>query len=363
VRCWGLATSGQLGYGTTTAIGDNETPAAAGPVSLGTEVSARAVASGEKHSCAILVAGYVRCWGLNSNGQLGLGNTNNLGDNEVPITGTPVDLGFGRSGAKISAGAAHTCATLDDGSVRCWGLNSSGQLGIGNTSTIGDNETPGTAGAVDFEDDPPVAVGDSTTLAEDSGANAVDVLANDTDVDAGPKKVESKTNGAHGTVAITGGGTGLTYAPDANYCGADSFTYMLNGGSTATVSVTVTCVDDPPSAVNDSATVAEDSLANVIDVLANDTDVDGGAKTISTKTNGAHGTVTVNGGGLSLTYTPDANYCGPDSFTYTHNGGSTATAFAPESSAIVAASSTADGGSSLQVTVTETVAVEPPWSV
>jgi alpha-tubulin suppressor-like RCC1 family protein len=325
VRCWGLATSGQLGYGNTTAIGDNETPAAAGPVNLGAEFSAKAVAAGEKHSCAIVVAGYVRCWGLNSSGQLGIGNTNNLGDNELPITVTSVDLGFGRSGAKISAGGAHTCATLDDGSVRCWGLNSSGQLGIGNTNTIGDDETPGTAPPVDFEDDPPVAVGDSATVAEDSGASAVNVLANDTDADGGPKTVESKTNGAHGTVTITGGGSGLTYAPDANYCGPDSFTYTLNGGSTATVSVTVTCVDDPPSAVGDSMTVAEDSLANVLDVLANDTDVDGGAKTIVAKANGAHGTVTIIGGGLSLTYAPDANYCGPDSFTYTLNGGSTAT--------------------------------------
>ena len=325
VRCWGLASSGQLGYGNTTSIGDNETPAAAGPVGLGLETSARAVAAGDKHSCAIVVAGSVRCWGLNGNGQLGLGNTSNLGDNELPTTVTSVDLGFGRSGAKVSAGTAHTCATLDDGSVRCWGLNSSGQLGIGNTNTIGDNETPGTVGPVDFVDDLPLAVGDSTTVGEDSGASAVNVLANDTDADGGPKKVESKTNGAHGTVAITGGGTGVSYTPDANYCGPDSFTYTLNGGSTATVSVSVTCADDPPSAVSDSATVAEDSLANVLDVLGNDTDIDGGTKTISSKTNGAHGPVTIIGGGLSLTYTPDANYCGPDSFTYTLNGGSSTT--------------------------------------
>ena len=64
---------------------------------------------------------------------------------------------------------------------------------------------------------------------------------------------------------ITGGGSGLTYAPNANYCNSppgttpDTFTYTLNGGDTATVSVTVTCSDDAPVAVNDSATVAEDS--------------------------------------------------------------------------------------------------------
>ena len=53
-------------------------------------------------------------------------------------------------------------------------------------------------------------------------------------------------------ILVTGGGTGLTYAPDANYCGADSFSYTLNGGSSATVSVSVSCVDDPPVAVNDA---------------------------------------------------------------------------------------------------------------
>ena len=76
---------------------------------------------------------------------------------------------------------------------------------------------------------------------------------------------------------MAGAHTGLTYQPDANYCNSppgtapDTFTYTLNGGSTATVSVTVTCGDDAPTAVNDSATVAEDSAAGAIDVLANDT--------------------------------------------------------------------------------------------
>ncbi len=88
-------------------------------------------------------------------------------------------------------------------------------------------------------------------------------------------------------MAITGGGTGLTYQPDADYCNdpgadpSDNFTYTLNGGSTATVAVTVTCVDDDPVAVDDAATVAEDSGATAIDVLANDTDPDGGPKTIA----------------------------------------------------------------------------------
>jgi hypothetical protein len=174
-------------------------------------------------------------------------------------------------------------------------------------------------------DDLPTAINDSATLAEDASPAAIDVLANDTDSDAGPKSVASKTNGAHGAVSITGEGTGLTYAPAANYCGSDSFTYTLNGGSTATISVTVTCVDDSPVAVNDSATVNEDVSATAIDVLANDTDIDAGLKSVASKTEGAHGVVAITGGGAGLTYTPAANYCGADSFTYTLNGGSVAT--------------------------------------
>ena len=98
-------------------------------------------------------------------------------------------------------------------------------------------------------DDNPVAVNDSATINEDSGANAIDVLANDTDVDGGPISITSVTQPANGTVAILGGST-LTYRPDTDYCNSgsgapDTFTYSLSpGGSTATVSVTVICVDD-----------------------------------------------------------------------------------------------------------------------
>jgi hypothetical protein len=183
----------------------------------------------------------------------------------------------------------------------------------------------------------PTAVDDAATVSEDSGATAIAVLANDTDPDGGPKAIVATTNAAHGTVAITGGGSGLTYAPAPNYCNdppgttPDSFTYTLNGGSTATVRVKVTCVDDYPTAVADAATVAEDSGATTIDVLANDTDPDGGPKTVAAKTNPAHGTAAIGGAGSSVTYQPNANYCNnppgtsPDTFTYTLNGGSTAT--------------------------------------
>ena len=98
--------------------------------------------------------------------------------------------------------------------------------------------------------EPPVAVADSVTLAQDAPATAIDVLANDTDLDGGEKAIVTKTNAPRGQVALTGGGTGLTYQPDAGFCNApggatDNFTYTLNRGSIATVSVTVTCAPQP----------------------------------------------------------------------------------------------------------------------
>ena len=127
--------------------------------------------------------------------------------------------------------------------------------------------------------------------------------------------------------------------PNAGYCNdppattLDTFTYTLTpGGSTATVSVTVTCVDDPPTAIADAATVAEDAAATTIDVLGNDADPDGGGIVIDTVTQPANGTVAITNSGADLTYQPDANYCNsqtggtPDTFTYTLTpGGSTAT--------------------------------------
>ncbi|MFO1351233.1 MAG: Ig-like domain-containing protein [Gammaproteobacteria bacterium] len=101
-------------------------------------------------------------------------------------------------------------------------------------------------------DDPPTAVDDAATVNEDDPASAIAVLANDTDLDAGPQSIASVTQPANGAVVITGAGTGLTYQPNPNYCNnppgttLDTFTYTLNGGSTATVSVTVTCVNDAP---------------------------------------------------------------------------------------------------------------------
>lgn len=153
VRCWGDGAGGQHGMGSTEDIGDDETPGSVPPVDLGPGRTAVALAAGYLHTCAVLDDGSVRCWGVDDLGLLGDGVTGGgraVGDDETPASLPPVDLGAGRTAVAIGADGWHTCAVLDDGSVRCWGQGDEGQLGYGNTATIGDDETPGSAGPVDL---------------------------------------------------------------------------------------------------------------------------------------------------------------------------------------------------------------------
>ncbi len=148
VRCWGFGGDGRLGYANTKAIGDDEAPGSVGPVDLGVGRTATAISAGQAHSCAVLDDGMVRCWGFGFGGRLGYGATVSVGDDESPGSAGPVKLGIGRTATAVTAGGAHTCALLDDGTVRCWGLGANGQLGYGSTASVGDDETPDTAGPV-----------------------------------------------------------------------------------------------------------------------------------------------------------------------------------------------------------------------
>ncbi|HEX8821217.1 MAG TPA: RTX toxin [Archangium sp.] len=145
VRCWGYNASGQLGYGNTVTIGDNERPSKVGNVDLVDK--AVQVVTGGDHTCALLDSGFVRCWGRNDHGQLGYGHTDNVGDGEPVVSQGYVNLG-GRA-TKLTAGIHHTCAVLTTGKVRCWGYNINGQLGYGHTDKVGDTEAVWTAGDVD----------------------------------------------------------------------------------------------------------------------------------------------------------------------------------------------------------------------
>ncbi len=181
MRCWGLGASGQLGYGSTANVGNTPTttPDKVGPVPLG-GLKAVAISAGGSHTCAILAGGSVRCWGLGASGQLGYGTTSNVGDAPAttPAMVGPVDLGSGRTAVAISAGQDHTCARLDDGHVRCWGSGAAGRLGYCNTTTVGDDEPPAAAGPVNLQPGdggvgcPPAPPGPAPTTAPGGAADA-----------------------------------------------------------------------------------------------------------------------------------------------------------------------------------------------
>ena len=161
----------------------------------------------------------------------------------------------------------------------------------------------------------PVANDDEATLAED-GEVLVEVRSNDSGGDD-PVVISEVSAPQHGSAVIDG--DHVRYTPAADYSGADSFTYTLrdrNGDtSTATVSLTVTPVNDTPAANVDMFTIAEDSGTNVLAVLANDTGLGDGPITFPIVTNPSNGTLEIVGG--ELRYTPVANFSGTDVFTYT----------------------------------------------
>jgi alpha-tubulin suppressor-like RCC1 family protein len=191
VRCWGLNYDGQLGIGTTS---PSSAPADVIGISGATQVAA-----GETSSCALVTGGAVKCWGSNSAGQLGAGTTD-------PVSPTPVDV-VGVSGATqvvVGDGINGTACALVSGGVRCWGANNVGQLGDGTTA---DSDVPvpviGVSGATQ------VSTGAGTTCAlvgggaKCWGSNQVGQLGNGNQVDSA---VPVAVIGLSGAVEISVGG-------------------------------------------------------------------------------------------------------------------------------------------------------------
>lgn len=140
VKCWGYNHNGQLGLGDTSDRGDSlgEMGDNLPLVNLGQPVTALGL--GSAHSCALLSNGTVKCWGLGQYGQLGQssGNTANMGDEPDEMSSlAAINLGTGKTAVAIAVGGHHTCAILNDGSVKCWGSNNYGQLGLGDTTNRG----------------------------------------------------------------------------------------------------------------------------------------------------------------------------------------------------------------------------------
>lgn len=177
----------------------------------------------------------------------------------------------------------------------------------------------------------PTTVADSYVVNEDTTLNvtaATGLLANDTDSNGNPLAAQLVSGPAHGSLTFNSDGS-FSYTPDANYHGADSFTYRSHdgttSGNTATVSITVNSVNDAPVANDENYAVDENGTLHVpaaTGLLANDADAEGSTLTAQIVNGPSHGSLTLNGDG-SFSYTPDANYHGTDSFTYTAYDGDT----------------------------------------
>ena len=185
----------------------------------------------------------------------------------------------------------------------------------------------------------PTAANDSATTAEDVAHNGASVLANDSDPDGDDLTVETTpvSGPANGTLQINADGT-YVYTPTADFNGTDSFVYRVcdNGSpasecAEATVTITVTPVNDAPLAADDSFVFAQNSKDNVLNVLANDSIGPDTGETLSISAVGTPdkgGTAAIDG--TTIKYSPATDFVGTETFTYTisdGNGGeATATA-------------------------------------
>ncbi|MEK9865387.1 MAG: hypothetical protein VW544_03315, partial [Euryarchaeota archaeon] len=143
MKCWGAGDMGQLGIGNTQDMGDqademgDELPF----VDTGVELNITKTALGESHTCALFENGSVKCWGQTTLIGIGYNDLDGFGDGylETGETLPYLPVPTGRHVIDIEAGKRHTCAILDNQDVACWGDNAGGQLGLGNTSFIGDS--------------------------------------------------------------------------------------------------------------------------------------------------------------------------------------------------------------------------------
>src|SRR5439155_6720999 len=175
-----------------------------------------------------------------------------------------------------------------------------------------DDSSPATVTiTVNAVNDAPVANNDSYGTDEDTPLVVATpgVLGNDTDIEGSPLTATLVSGSGNGTLTLNPDGS-FTYTPNAGFNGMDSFTYKANDGAAdslpATVTISVSSVNDVPVASNDSFTGPEDtSLAG--NVLANDTDADGDPLTAILVSQPSHGSLTFNADG-SFMYAPSTNF-------------------------------------------------------
>jgi alpha-tubulin suppressor-like RCC1 family protein len=205
VRCWGSNSSGQLGNGTGGAG-----QFSASPVTVGSNLTdAVAVAVGTAHSCALRATGSVACWGANSSGTLGDG-TQTSRSSPVPVLNPDGSTLIGV--VAIAAGSSHTCAVRVDGTARCWGSKSFGQLGTGGGAIVAPLNLTTAATVVGLSDAVSITAGSGHTCAVRAsgavscwGSNALGELGNGND-DSSLHTVPADVPGLTDVIGVAAGG-------------------------------------------------------------------------------------------------------------------------------------------------------------
>jgi VCBS repeat-containing protein len=258
-----------------------------------------------------------------------------VGVNAGLLVNDDPDNNFGTLEASLVAGPAHGTVSVNaDGSFTYtpdadfFGTDSFTYEATDNTDT---SNTVKVTIEVAGVQDAPVATADSYTLNEDTTLTvnaAAGVLANDTDADGDELTAILYTQPSHGSISFDNDGS-FVYTPDANYYGTDSFTYVLTDVTDSTEPITVELivngVDDAPTGEDDTYTMDEDddlSVDAAEGVLENDSDPDSDTLTVTLADSPTHGTVSLDSDG-SFTYSPDADFAGTDTFTYTIYDGTT----------------------------------------
>ncbi|CAN0188731.1 unnamed protein product, partial [Ectocarpus fasciculatus] len=166
IKCWGLNSSGQLGQGDDLDRGDSaETLGANLPaIALGTGDVPTAIDCGSFYTCALLDDGSAKCFGENADGELGTGTTDDVGLLPADMGDSLTAAAIGDTAQDIAGGGATTCAIVSDDSVICWGQGSSGQLGQGTDENV-----------VVIEDAEPIDVGSDTLASSPAPTPAIPV--------------------------------------------------------------------------------------------------------------------------------------------------------------------------------------------
>ncbi|QHW31382.1 tandem-95 repeat protein [Paenibacillus rhizovicinus] len=247
------------------------------------------------------------------------------------LTGTDVDTAAASLTFAKAADPAHGTLTVEANGAYTYTPASNYNGSDSFTFTVSDGEfasVPATISiTVNPVNDAPAGTAASETTAEDTALSGT-LTGTDAETAAASLTFAKATDPEHGTLTVNSASGAYTYTPDGDYSGSDSFTFTVSDGeltsAPATISITVTAINDAPTATAASETTAEDTAFSGT-LSGTDVDTAAASLTFAKAADPAHGTVTVEANG-AYTYTPNHDYSGSDSFTFTVSDGAVTSA-------------------------------------